>query len=57
MGKESYDFEKRLKFKNYPDSMFTDNVDLKNMFTINHDFTNIENDQGSIIDYDPKSYK
>jgi superfamily II DNA or RNA helicase len=57
MGIETYEFEKKLKFKNYPDSMFSDVSDYNKMFEINHDFSNINNDQGSIINYDPITIK
>lgn len=53
LGVESYEFEKRLKFRNFPDAMFEKEINLKKLFDINHDFTNIDLDQGSIIDYDP----
>ena len=57
LGHESYEFERKMKFRNYPLSMFGDVHDFDALFTINHDFTNIKNDQGSIIDYNPITIK
>lgn len=56
-GKETYLFEKRMKFKNYPDSMFGDVSDLNKLFEITHDYSDLKNDQGSMIEYYPVTPK
>lgn len=61
-GKSAYTFEKKLKFRNYPDSMFENTEfnsveDYKKLFEINCDFENLDINQGSIIDYNPITKK
>lgn len=55
-GKPTYDFEKRGKFRNYPNNMFDKFDNFNKIFEIeNKEFD--PNDQGSIIDYNPITHK
>jgi len=53
----TYTFEKNLKFRNYPDSMFENVTDYKKLFEINCNYENLNDNQGSIIDYEPITNK
>ncbi|QKF93860.1 helicase [Fadolivirus algeromassiliense] len=54
-GADSFKFEKRIGFKNFPDEMFNYNCDYVEIFEINHDFTKTDHDEPKIeIDLDPK---
>jgi superfamily II DNA or RNA helicase len=55
MGEIAYTFEKNIKFKNYPDSMFEKFVDYKTLFEINCEYLDVN--QGSVIEYNPISEK
>ncbi len=53
-GEITYKYEKKIKFRNYPDSMFNNKSDLANVLKINID--NIDySKQGSVIDYNPET--
>ncbi len=53
-GEITYKYEKKIKFRNYPDSMFDNKTDLANVLAINND--NIDySKQGSIINYNPET--
>lgn len=54
-GKDTYKFEKRLEFENFPNDMFNYSSDYVDIFEINHDYTkNTQDEQKIEIDFDPK---
>lgn len=53
-GKETYIYEKRVKFRNYPISMFNYKNDLSSILQINTENTDYSQ-QGSIINYNPET--